>query len=30
MIKMFEYFGTHSSQIWKLTLEHIEMTAIAV
>lgn len=30
MIKMFEYFGAHSSQIWKLTLEHIEMTAIAV
>ena len=30
MFKMFEYFGAHSSQIWKLTLEHIEMTAIAV
>ena len=30
MIKMFAYFGAHSTQIWKLTLEHIEMTAIAV
>ncbi len=30
MIKLCMYFADHASQIWSLTLQHIEMTAIAV
>jgi len=30
MITLFNYMVAHASQIWSLTVEHIEMTAIAV